>query len=109
MKHGSSTLLQSQIGSQLSGQQQMKAVQSDQSYKHQQARCWPLHFGMRKQGILFIDYPGKGRAINCEYYIALLVHLREEIAKKRLQMKKKKVLLHQDTVSQVVRNDGKTT
>ena len=48
------------------------------------------------QGILFIDYLEKGRTTNIEYYIALLVHLKEEIAKKRLQMKKKKVLFYQD-------------
>ena len=33
------------------------------------------------QGILFIDYLEKGRTINSEYYIALLVYLKEEIAK----------------------------
>ena len=48
------------------------------------------------QGIFFIDYLEKGRTINSEYYIALLVLLKEEIAKKRPQMKKKKVLFHQD-------------
>ena len=41
------------------------------------------------QGILFIDYLDKGRNINSEYYIALLVHLKEEITKKQPQMKKK--------------------
>ena len=46
------------------------------------------------QGILFINYLEKGRTINSEYYIALLVHLKEEIAKKWPQMKKKKVLFH---------------
>jgi histone-lysine N-methyltransferase SETMAR len=47
-------------------------------------------------GILFIDYLEKERTINSEYYIALLVNLKEEIAKKRPQMKKKKVFFHQD-------------
>ena len=47
-------------------------------------------------GILFIDYLEKGRTINGEYYMALLVRLKEEIAKKRPRMKKKKVLFHQD-------------
>ena len=47
-------------------------------------------------GILLIDYLGKERTINSEYYIALLVRLKEEIAKKRPQMKKKKVLFQQD-------------
>ena len=34
--------------SQLSGHQQVKAVQSDQRCKHQQARFWPPYFGMCK-------------------------------------------------------------
>ena len=42
------------------------------------------------QGILFINYLEKGRTINNEYYIALLVRLKEEVTKKRPQMKKKK-------------------
>ena len=46
--------------------------------------------------ILFIDYLEKGRTINGDYYMALLMHLKEEIAKKRPQMKKKKVPFHQD-------------
>ena len=48
------------------------------------------------QGILFINYLEKGRTINCKYYIALLVHLKEEITKKWPQMTKKKLLFHQD-------------
>ena len=40
MKHGSTTSLRSQISSQLSEQQQVKAIQSDQRGKHQQARFW---------------------------------------------------------------------
>ena len=47
------------------------------------------------QGISFIE---KGRTINSEYYIALLVRLKEEIGKKRPQMKNKKVLFHQENV-----------
>ena len=50
------------------------------------------------QGILFINYLVKGRTINSKYYIALLVRLKEEIARKQPQMKKKKkkkVLFHQ--------------
>ena len=35
------------------------------------------------QGFLLINYLEKGRIISSEYYIALLVHLKEEIAKKR--------------------------
>ena len=41
------------------------------------------------QGIFFIDYLEKGRTINNEYYIALLVRLKEEITSKEPQMKKK--------------------
>ena len=48
------------------------------------------------QGILFINYFEKGRSINSKYHIELLVCLKEEIAKKWPQMKKKKVLFHQD-------------
>ena len=47
-------------------------------------------------GILFIDYLEKERALNSEYYMVLLVRLEKEIPKKRPQMKKKKVLFHQD-------------
>ena len=47
-------------------------------------------------GILFIDYLEKGKTINSKFYIALLVCLKEEIAKKRPQMVKKKVPFHQD-------------
>ena len=56
------------------------------------------------QGILFIDFLEK------EPSIALLVRLKEEIAKKRPQMKKKSALSpKQCTMSQVDRNNGKTT
>ena len=51
---------------------------------------WDAH------GILFIDYLEKGRTIDSEYYMALLVRLKEEIAKKQPQIKKKKVLFHRD-------------
>ena len=47
-------------------------------------------------GILFIDYLEKRKTINGKYYIALLAHLKDEIAKKWPQMKKEKVLFHQD-------------
>ena len=42
------------------------------------------------QSILFINYLEKERTINNECYIALLVHLKKELTKKRPQMKKKK-------------------
>ena len=48
-------------------------------------------------GILSIDYLEKGKTINGEYYMALLVRLKEEIAKTPTQC----------TVSQVDRNNGK--
>ena len=44
--------------------------------------------------ILFIDYLEKGKTINSEYYMALLVRLKEGIAEKRPHMKKKTVLFH---------------
>lgn len=43
-------------------------------------------------GIVFFDYVERGITINNKYYIALLVQLKEEIAKKRPQIKRKKVL-----------------
>ena len=48
------------------------------------------------QAILFTDYLKKRRTINSEYHIALLVYLKEKMTKKWPQMKKKKVLFHQD-------------
>lgn len=51
---------------------------------------WDAH------GIIFIDYLQKRQTINSDYYIALLERLKEEIAKNRLHLKKKKVLFHQD-------------
>ena len=53
---------------------------------------WDAH------GVLFIDYLEKGKAINSERYIGQLMRLKNEIGEKRLQiqMKKKKVLFHQD-------------
>ena len=85
MKHGSTTSLWSQINGQLSGQKHMKALQSDQRRKHQQVRFWPLF--LDAQGILFIDSLEMGRTISSEYYLTLLVCLKEEIAKKWPQMK----------------------
>mgnify|MGYP003416975832 FL=1 len=51
---------------------------------------WDTH------GIIFIDYLKKGKTINNDYYVALLERLKDEIAKKRPHLKKKKVLFHQD-------------
>ena len=64
------------------------------------------------QGILFINYVEKRRTINSNYYyIALLVHLKEEITKKTATSEEEKSALspRQCTVSQVDHNDGKTT
>ena len=105
MKHRSTTSLRSRISSQLSVQQQVKAIQSDQRRKHQQA----IHLFWNVQGILFIDYLEKGRTIYSRYYIALEVRLMEEIAKKTAKNEEVKSALspRQCTVSQVDRNDGK--
>ena len=51
---------------------------------------WDAH------SIIYIDYLEKGKYINSDYYIELLVRLKDEIAKKRLHMKKKKIIFHQD-------------
>jgi len=51
---------------------------------------WDAH------GIIYIDYLKKGKSINSDYYIELLVRLKDEIAKKRPHMKKKKIIFHQD-------------
>ena len=45
------------------------------------------------QGILFFDYLEKGRTINSEYYIALLVRLKDEIAKKTASNEEERALL----------------
>ena len=51
---------------------------------------WDVH------GIIYIDYLERGKYINSDYYIELLVRLKDEIAKKRPHMKKKKIIFHQD-------------
>lgn len=48
------------------------------------------------KGIIMVDYLTKGKTINSEYYIKLLIRLKEEIALKRPGMQKKKILFHQD-------------
>lgn len=47
-------------------------------------------------GILFIDYLEKGKTINSDYYCALLDRLKNEIAKKRPHLSKKKCIFLQD-------------
>ena len=89
----------SQIGSRLSGQQQVKVVQSDQRRKHQQARFWPPYFGMCKVFYLSI-------ALRILHSIIGAFEGRNR--QKRPQMKSA-FEPRQCTVSQVDRNDGKTT
>lgn len=48
------------------------------------------------QGILFIDYLQKGLTLNSDYYMKLLVTLKQVIGEKRPKMQKKKILFHQD-------------
>ena len=48
------------------------------------------------RGVKFICYFEYGKNINSDYYIALLMRLKDEIVEKRPHFKKKKVLFHQD-------------
>ena len=52
------------------------------------------------QGILFIDYLEKGRTINSEYYLALLVCLKEKITKNSHKWRKSALSRRQCSVSQ---------
>ena len=47
-------------------------------------------------GIVYINYLEKEKYINSDYYIELLVRFKDEIAKKRPHLKKKKITFHQD-------------
>ena len=49
MKHKSTISLRSQIANQLSGRQQVDAVQSNQRRKHLQARFWPPYFRIQQR------------------------------------------------------------
>ena len=62
------------------------------------------------QSILFIDYLEKGRTINNEYLLVLLVLLRKKSPKKTDTNKEEKstLLPRQCTLSKVNRKDGKT-
>ena len=63
---------------------------------------WDAH------GILFINFLEKGRTINCEYYMALLVRFKWELQKTTPNGEEKSALSpRQYTVSQVDRNNGK--
>ena len=97
MKHGSTILLLSQIGSQAkwkaAGESHPKWPKMQKSAGKVLASVfWDV------QCILFIDYLEKRRTINSEYYMALLVFLKEEIGKKWSQTKKKNILFNQDNV-----------
>lgn len=50
---------------------------------------WEAH------GTLFIDHLETGRTTNKEYYITLLVYLKNEIVKTEFKIEKKKVLFYQ--------------
>ena len=98
MKHGSINTHLKQKDRQLTGQQLVKAVQSDQILNIGLARLiacvfWDVH------GILVIEYLEKGKTIKSDYYMALLDQLSGEIKKKRPYMEKKKELFHQDIAS----------
>ena len=70
--------------------------------KLQKTQMWAgkvmAHVFWDPHGVLFIDYLEKGETINSERYIGQLMRLKNEMGEKRLQMKKKKVLFHQDNV-----------
>ena len=109
MKHGSTTSLQSQIGSQLSGQQQVIAVQGDQSCKHQQARFWPLHFGMHKVFCSSITLRKEDPSI-ANIILYYWCFWWKKSTKTATNEKEKSALSpRQCTVSQVDCKDGKTT
>ena len=91
MKHGSTTSLQSQISSQLRGQQQVKAVQSD----HQQARFWALYFGIHKIFCSSITLRKEELSmVNItKHYWCIL---KKKKSQKMPTNEKEKVLFHQD-------------
>ena len=109
LKHGSTTLLLSLISSQLNEQQQVKGVKATKDTNINRQGFSLCILGRARY--LFIDYLEKGRTIDSEYYIGLLVCLEEEIAKKTTTDEEEKSALspRQCTRSQVNRNDGITT
>ena len=70
-----------------------------------------LHIFSDAQYILFIDYLEKGRTINSEYHIALMVHLKEKNHQKTATNQERKGNLspRQCTMSQVDHNNDKIT
>ncbi|GFX35388.1 hypothetical protein TNCV_101951 [Trichonephila clavipes] len=108
MKHGSITTRLNKKNRQVSGQQPVKAIQSDQILKRQLARLWRPNFGMHIE-FLFIDYFEKGKTIKCEYYMALLDRLNEKNKEKSSSNAKEKraVSSRQCSMPQVHENNGK--
>ena len=109
MKHRSTTSLQSLIGSQPSGQQQVKAIQSDQRCKHQQARFGLPYFKMRKVFCSLITSRKEEPSI-----ANIILHYwciwRKKSPKNSHKWRRKSALSpRQWTVSQINHNDGKTT
>ena len=49
------------------------------------------------EGILFIDYPEKGKTITGEYYSNLLTRLDKKIHEKRPGLQKKKIMFYRDS------------
>ena len=91
MKHRSTNSHQSQIGSQLSGQQQVKAIQSDQRCKHQQARFWPLYFRIHK--VFCSPITLRKEELSISYKIIAAFEGRNP---PKWRQMKKKVFFHQD-------------
>ncbi|CAH2108195.1 unnamed protein product [Euphydryas editha] len=59
--------------------------------------------------IIFIDYLGRGKTINSDYYIALLEHFKDEIAIKTAPFEEEESVVssRQCAVSQIEENNGK--
>jgi histone-lysine N-methyltransferase SETMAR len=58
----------------------------------------PQFFGMDQAGILFIDYLPKGQTINAEYYLSLLVQVKDIWKERRCRKVTKVVLFLHDSV-----------
>ena len=101
MKHGSTTSLQSQIGSQLSESHLKQPKTQTSAGMVLSSIFWDV------QGILFIDYLEKRRTINSEYYIGAFERNFQKTATN--EEEKSSLSPRQCTMSQVNRNDGKTT
>ena len=78
MKHESTTSLGSQIGNQLSGLQPA-GESCPKRPKMQTSAGKVLASVFWNAQAIFVE---KGRTLNSEYYTALLVHLKEEVARK---------------------------